>query len=78
MKQLLDDTPLTFGKLAGNTPNQIAEVEPSYIVWLHENLDKMVCTNKLYEHCKDIVESYPETSYEDEKDLDDYYEYNGW
>lgn len=73
MKHLLDDKPLTFGKLAGNTPNQIAEVEPSYIVWLHENLDKKVCTTKLYEKCKNIVEDY-----EEEKELDEYYEYNGW
>lgn len=73
MKQLLDDKPLTFGKLAGNTPNQIAAVEPSYIVWLCENLDKKVCTDKLYKECKAVVEDY-----EEEKELDEYYEYNGW
>jgi len=73
MKKLLDDTPLTFGRLAGNTPNQIANVEPSYIVWLYENLDKRVCTTKLYEECKNIVEDY-----ESDKELDNFYEYDGW
>ncbi len=72
MKKLLDDTPLTFGKHIGKTPNEISANDPSYIVWLHENLDKMVCTNKLYEECKDMVD---ESDYKTERELD---EFNGW
>jgi hypothetical protein len=31
---ILDHTPLKFGKHAGKTPDQISEIDPSYIVWM--------------------------------------------
>lgn len=30
-----DSQPLPFGKYKGRTPDEIAEDDPSYIVWLH-------------------------------------------
>jgi pyrrolidone-carboxylate peptidase len=38
-EERLDHTPLDFGKHAGKTPEQIAEIDPSYIVWLGETFD---------------------------------------
>ena len=34
----LDHTPLTFGKYKGQTPDEISEHDPSYIVWLYNNI----------------------------------------
>lgn len=32
----LDHTPLVFGKHKGKTPSEVAEHDPSYIVWLYD------------------------------------------
>ncbi len=74
MKYLLDDTKLTFGKYKGSTPNEIANDNPSYIVWLFDNLDTKFCTKKLRNACEDVSES----SYEDSKGEDSYYGLDGW
>jgi hypothetical protein len=63
MKQLLDDTPLTFGKHKGMTPNDIAVVDPQYIVWAYDNLRKKPCTRKLRDTCEDM--SYDDDSWQD-------------
>lgn len=43
----IDDMPLGFGKHQGSTPNEIADTDPSYIVWLYETMpDK--CSKALY------------------------------
>ena len=51
-----DDLPLTFGKYKGKTPNQIAEVDPSYIVWMVEKTKKGEgrASRDLYLACLDI------------------------
>ncbi len=50
LKQL-DDTPLAFGKHKGKTPNEIADDNPSYVVWAYENIERKICTQHLYEYC---------------------------
>lgn len=47
----LDNTPLTFGKYEGLTPTQIADSDPSYIIWMWENLKGSKCSDTLYEDC---------------------------
>lgn len=47
-----DRTPLTFGKFKGNTPEEIAEIEPSYVVWMYDNVDKKLCSKALYLACE--------------------------
>lgn len=47
----LDDTALRFGKHKGLTPNEIAENDPGYIVWMYENLDNAPCSEALYDEC---------------------------
>ena len=74
MKFLLDDTPLTFGKHQGETPNEIADTDPAYVVWLFDNLDKKVCTKKLRDACEDTSCD----SWEAEKEIDGDFGYDGW
>lgn len=38
----MDHTPVSFGQYKGQTPSQIAEHDPGYIVWLSENRDNVV------------------------------------
>jgi len=75
MKHLLDDTSLTFGKHKGSTPNEIAGHTPSYIVWLFDNLDTKFCTKKLRDACEEISS---ESDWNDEKDMDTFYNFDGW
>ncbi len=46
----IDDVPLAFGKYKGKTPNEIAEIDNSYIIWLHENVPAAV-SKDLAEAC---------------------------
>lgn len=50
---LLDKTPLTFGKYEGSTPEEIADLDPSYIVWMYENISPKKCTRELYLACEE-------------------------
>ncbi len=48
----LDKTPLTFGKYRGKTPDEISEIDPSYIVWMCKSIkDRPTCSQFLYECC---------------------------
>ena len=48
----LDKTPLTFGKYRGKTPDEISEIDPSYIVWMCKSIkDRPTCSEFLYECC---------------------------
>lgn len=47
----LDETPLTFGKYKGMTPNEIAEEDEDYLVWAYETLDIKPCSKALYLAC---------------------------
>lgn len=48
----LDDTPLTFGKHQGKTPDEISEEDPSYIVWMWETVEVKHCSRGMYNYCK--------------------------
>lgn len=62
----LDDTPLGFGKYKGKTPNEIAEDNPGYIVWMHETMDNSPCSDQLYNDC--WIESEFNKSFEERWD----------
>lgn len=54
----IDEQPLTFGQYCGRTPEQIAEVDPGYIVWLYDRHKEKYCSRPLRELCEmDIRES---------------------
>jgi hypothetical protein len=48
----LDHTPLTIGQYKGQTPSQIAEHDPSYLVWLAENHHAQIASDVLLNDCK--------------------------
>lgn len=48
----LDTTPLTFGKHRGKTPEEIADEDPSYVVWLYENVKPRRCSRSLAVACE--------------------------
>lgn len=49
----LDKTPLNFGKHRGKTPDEISEIDPSYIVWMYERIkNRPTCSHFLYECCR--------------------------
>ena len=53
----LDHTPLDFGMHRGQTPNQISEQQPRYVIWLYENLMPAPVSRALYDACvKDLSE----------------------
>ena len=47
----MDHSPLGFGQYKGQTPSQIAEHDPSYIVWLSETMDMQCVSNTLARDC---------------------------
>lgn len=62
-----DDTPLTFGKYAGKTPNEVSTFDPNYIIWMFENVQHPPITVDLYELCKEDQMDNP--SFMDEDDF---------
>lgn len=49
IKPTIDNSPVTFGKYRGKTPNQILFENPSYIKWMYLNFKSPPCTKELYE-----------------------------
>lgn len=57
----LDNEPLRFGKYKGQTPEEIAEHDPGYIVWLYDTIKPRLCSKELALACES-----------DEREDDDY------
>jgi len=55
-----DDQPLLFGKYVGKTPKEVLEEDPSYIVWLFDNIENQV-SQELYEEALDKMAEEPDT-----------------
>ncbi len=49
--KLIDDIPLSFGKYKGQTPDEISEFDPSYIVYIWDTLNIKVSSKVLYNYC---------------------------
>lgn len=64
----LDHTPLTFGKYAGQTPDEISEHDPSYIVWMYNTIRPHKCSEWLKEACEYDVR-YDEGSNDDTDEI---------
>ena len=47
-----DHTPLAFGKYKGKTPEEVAELDPSYVVWMYENVKPAPCSKALAVDCE--------------------------
>ena len=64
----LDHTPLTFGKYKGQTPDEISEHDPSYIVWMYNTVRPHKCSKWLKEACEYDVR-YDEGSDDDTDEI---------
>lgn len=65
-----DNLPVPFGRYRGKTSNEIAKINPSYVVWLYEGTDCGIVTKELYEACVwDVREDESEPDAEDEDRL---------
>jgi len=49
----LDHTPLKQGKYKGQTPSQIAEHDPQYIVWMGEHFTEKLVSDVLARTCQE-------------------------
>lgn len=68
-----DNLPLEFGKYKGFTPNEIAEHDPHYMIWVYENITNQVVSRNLVDRCRSAI-----TSYEEERLDDLYYGIDEW
>ena len=49
----IDNEPLRFGKHKGKTPEEIAEIDPRYVVWLYDSITPKVRSKTLALACED-------------------------
>lgn len=50
--EMKDVIPLGFGKYKGQTPEEIADEDPSYIVWLYDTINPKVCSESIALYCE--------------------------
>lgn len=67
--KLLDKTYLNFGRYRGRSPEQIARIDPGYIVWLYDNVEPKRCSRELALDCESAV---------DDNEDADRYDPNDW
>ena len=48
----VDTIPLSFGKYEGKTPEEVAEIDEGYIVWMYDNVTPKYCTKGLRDYCE--------------------------
>jgi hypothetical protein len=56
----LDHTVLTFGKYKGQTPSQIAEHDPQWLVWLAGQRSEKVASSALLKSCQEDIGGDPD------------------
>jgi hypothetical protein len=61
----IDETPLIFGKYKGQTPDEIGDYDPSYVVWMFANVKPAPCSKAFAEACEQDVREYEEEKAED-------------
>ena len=67
----LDHTPLRFGKYKGQTPDEISEHDPGYIVWMFDTIkDRKNCSQTLANACRGDKANQARHKQEVTKELD--------
>lgn len=51
----LDDTPISFGKYKGKTPDEISDIDPKYLLWLVNEVGFSNCSLALIQYCEQII-----------------------
>lgn len=65
----LDHSPLGFGKYKGLTPNQVAEKDSSYLVWMHDTVtNRPTCSRLLRNECVKVKPGKPAYTQPAERD----------
>lgn len=71
---VLDHTPLKFGKYRNKTPDEVSDLDPGYVVWMYDTIDPKVCSKLLADSCREDTEADDE----DDSGLADTYDrFNG-
>lgn len=53
----IEDTPIGFGKYADKTPNEVAEIDPGYIIWLNDEAGRTdLVSDEMYDACHDLLD----------------------
>lgn len=65
----IDHTPLTKGKYKGKTPDEISEIDPSYVVWAYENWLPRPCSRLLADACREDKREH--NDYDEDGGLDE-------
>jgi hypothetical protein len=60
-----DETPITFGKYKGKTPDEIGDYDPSYVVWMYANVKPVPCSKELAKTCEQDIREYEEDKADD-------------
>lgn len=70
----IDEQPLRFGRYKGEAPNEVAKHNPSYVVWLYENVRPRPVSEELYEtaRCTQAVAMWDDAWTDDWSDVYDY------
>lgn len=76
LSNCVDNIPLEFGRFKGKTPLVLAPEDPRYVCWMYETISPKPCSKELYDMCHAVV--FGDVSEEDDRDLDQFYESNGW
>lgn len=52
----IDDKPLRFGKYRGASPNEVADLDPDYLVWAYDVMNPKICSKELSLECEERAE----------------------
>jgi len=58
----IDQAPLLFGKYKGQTPEQVSEHDPGYVVWMFHNVNPSPCSRALSDSCEQEIREDEEES----------------
>ena len=75
----VDEHPFSFGKYKGETPLEVAQKDPGYIVWIEENfedIENIPFTKELYELCL-LMQDNTQTDLHHKEDKDKREELDG-
>lgn len=57
----LDETPLRVGKYKGNTPLEISDFDPAYLVWAYDTWALKPCSRLLRDACSQGEDDNPDS-----------------
>jgi hypothetical protein len=66
-----DDMPLDFGAHRGMTPRQLLDADPSYVVWVYENIHGVVTRGTYLDACFILDEDHDRRYLEEEREDED-------